>query len=97
MINPTITSGILNYPTTQSESDSSVWMHLSDMLGKDSNYEIVSVHPKREEMLLKIHDFSLFNTENIRGLLQELQQQSQRSFVALINMSTHYVLITVRG
>ncbi|MFX1536127.1 MAG: hypothetical protein ACFFDI_18075 [Promethearchaeota archaeon] len=67
------------------------------MISKDSNYEVISIRPECQEILLKVHDFTSFNSEDIRKILQELKHQIQRSFVALINMSTQFVLITVRG
>lgn len=60
------------------------------------NYEIIEFHPEREEILLKSNS-SEISSERIRSILLELQHQTQRSFVALINPASQYVLITVRG
>ncbi len=79
------------------EHGTSIWAQLGDMISKDSNYEVISIRPECQEILLKVHDFTSFNSEDIRKILQELKHQIQRSFVALINMSTQFVLITVRG
>ena len=60
-------------------------------------FEIVEIHPERAEILLKAHVSGFVRSKLLRSILQELQRQSQRSFVALVNPVTQYVLITVRG
>ncbi|MFX1253507.1 MAG: hypothetical protein ACFFCZ_17995 [Promethearchaeota archaeon] len=89
---------MLNLPSSQALTpEATVWIQLGDMLRKDSNYDVINIRPECQEILLKVHDFTLFNSEDIREILQKLQHHIQCSFVALINMSTQFVLITIRG
>ncbi|MFX1536604.1 MAG: hypothetical protein ACFFDI_20500 [Promethearchaeota archaeon] len=64
----------------------------------DPDAEIAEIHPEREEILVKIHNKSDSSySKSIRAILQELQRQTQRSFVALVSSTSPYILITVRG
>ncbi|MFX0060590.1 MAG: hypothetical protein ACFFC7_00205 [Candidatus Hermodarchaeota archaeon] len=60
-------------------------------------FKVAEVHPEREEILLKANISDSCHSEAIRIILQELHNQTQRSFIALANPTSQYVLITVRG
>ncbi|MFX0090460.1 MAG: hypothetical protein ACFFBD_01760 [Candidatus Hodarchaeota archaeon] len=60
-------------------------------------WEVVNFQPERQELLLKARYGTVFNPTEIREVLSELQQRTQRSFAALFNSARQYVLITVRG
>ncbi|MFX1255061.1 MAG: hypothetical protein ACFFCZ_25910 [Promethearchaeota archaeon] len=74
------------------------WIHLSGILSKlPSSYEVIDIYPDYKELLLKVHDSASLDPKEIRDLLQVLQEKFFHSFVALINMRTQSILITVRG
>ncbi|MFX0064908.1 MAG: hypothetical protein ACFFC7_22255 [Candidatus Hermodarchaeota archaeon] len=74
------------------------WINLSDILNKlPSTYKIIDIYPDYKELLLEIQDPASLNPEEVRNLLQALQEKFFHSFVALINMRTQSILITVRG
>ncbi|MFX0091456.1 MAG: hypothetical protein ACFFBD_06810 [Candidatus Hodarchaeota archaeon] len=98
-MNIAITRGRLSYPESQVlKLDRTEWMKLGQIFQQVAiNYEILEIHPERQEILLKILDPTLFNPENIRTILQRLQEQTQCSFVALVNIASQSILITIRG
>ncbi|MFX0092232.1 MAG: hypothetical protein ACFFBD_10760 [Candidatus Hodarchaeota archaeon] len=92
-----VTKGGLSYPVTQIKTKSK---RLDiDQLLRDLafQYDILDFNPERQEMLLRFDDPTTFKTEDLRDILKQLQKQTQQSFVALVNMSSQCVLITVRG
>ncbi|MFX0064803.1 MAG: hypothetical protein ACFFC7_21725 [Candidatus Hermodarchaeota archaeon] len=61
------------------------------------NWEVISIQPERQEILLKARNGALWDPEEIREYLQELQLRTHRSYVALMNSARQYALITIRG
>ena len=98
-MNLAITSGGLSSLDTHSQDSlTSVWLQIDNLLRKlPSTYAVSDIYPERPEILLKILNPFSFNSEEIRNLLQNLQESFQRSFVALINMRSQSILITIRG
>ena len=79
-------------------SPSFEWIHLGDILNKlPSTYKVIDIFPDYIELLLKVQDHASLDPKEIRNLLQALQEKFFHSFVALINMQTQSILITVRG
>ncbi|MFX1536495.1 MAG: hypothetical protein ACFFDI_19950 [Promethearchaeota archaeon] len=79
-------------------SQSFDWIHLGDILSKlPSTYRVIDIYPDYKELLLKVQDPASLNSEEIKNLLQALQEKFYHSFVALINMRTQSILITIRG
>ncbi|MFX0094289.1 MAG: hypothetical protein ACFFBD_21305 [Candidatus Hodarchaeota archaeon] len=92
-----ITSGALSYSQKLS-SISPEWKQIANTLRQlPFDYEITMFDPERQEILLKFENSSTFDPEIIREFLKKLQHLSQCSFVALVNMASQCVLITVRG
>ncbi|MFX0093974.1 MAG: hypothetical protein ACFFBD_19700 [Candidatus Hodarchaeota archaeon] len=84
-----ITSGVLSYQDSPKQPENAVWEQIPDMLRQlPFEYEKLIVHPEQQEILIKFAHSMRFNPANIRGLLKKLQQQTQRSFVALVNMTS---------
>ncbi|MFX1255598.1 MAG: hypothetical protein ACFFCZ_28605 [Promethearchaeota archaeon] len=98
-MNLAITSGGLSSLDTHFQNNqSSNWLQINNILRKlPPTYEVFDIYPERLEILLKILNPFSFNSEEIRSLLQKLQESFQRSFVALINIKNYSILITVRG
>ncbi|MFX0093438.1 MAG: hypothetical protein ACFFBD_16925 [Candidatus Hodarchaeota archaeon] len=93
-----ITRGTLSHSYNQALEHDRVENLFSDQtLEYLKNYDILTINSERQEILLKIRDPVKFKPEDIRAILQNLQEQNQRSFVALINMASQCILITIRG
>ncbi|MFX1532909.1 MAG: hypothetical protein ACFFDI_01595 [Promethearchaeota archaeon] len=94
-----ITSGLLSNLDPQNAFSTPLsWLKFGKALIEIApQFKVVEIHSEREEILLKANISDLSHFEAIRLILQELHQQTQRSFVALANPTSQYVLITVRG
>ena len=94
-----ITSGLLSNLDPQNAFSTPLsWLEFGKALIEIiPQFKVAEVHPEREEILLKANISDLSHSETIRMILQELHQQTQRSFIALANPTSQYVLITVRG
>ncbi|MFX1253017.1 MAG: hypothetical protein ACFFCZ_15530 [Promethearchaeota archaeon] len=94
-----VTSGLISNLDPQNAFSSSLsWLEFGKALIElIPQFEAVEVHPEREEILIKANLSDFSHSEAIRLILQELHLQTQRSFVALANPTSQYILITVRG
>ena len=94
----TITSGALSYQNNSFQESQTSSLFQLDSLLKDlpTTYEVIDICPDQQEILLKIQDPISFNSEEVRNLLQTLQNKFQRSFVALVNIRSQSILIAVR-
>ncbi|MFX1255942.1 MAG: hypothetical protein ACFFCZ_30325 [Promethearchaeota archaeon] len=61
------------------------------------HWEVIDIQPERQEILLKARNGALWDPEEIRASLHELQLRTHRSYVALMNSAKQYALITIRG
>ncbi|MFX1532776.1 MAG: hypothetical protein ACFFDI_00930 [Promethearchaeota archaeon] len=76
----------------------SEWDELNYLMEQLSpHWKIANIQSERQELLLQARNGASWNPEEIREILQELQQRTQRSFVALMNSAKQYALIMVRG
>ena len=91
----TITRGALSYVEPQETSGWGDFDYLLEQLAP--NWEVISFQPDRQELLLKTQTGASWDPEALRSILHELQQRTQRSFVALLNSASQYALITIRG
>ncbi|MFX0090196.1 MAG: hypothetical protein ACFFBD_00430, partial [Candidatus Hodarchaeota archaeon] len=93
-----IPNGGLNSPTPQLKADSTEWLQIDQTLRELAfEYEILDINASRQEILLRFNDPTTFSLDALRGILTQLQNQTQQSFVALVNMGSQCILITVRG
>ncbi|MFX1250727.1 MAG: hypothetical protein ACFFCZ_03850 [Promethearchaeota archaeon] len=90
-----VTKGELSYVKPQGISEWDEIDYLMEQLAP--RWKIVNIQPERQEFLLQARNSVSWNPEEIREILQELQQRTQRSFVALMNSARQYALIMVRG
>ncbi|MFX0065128.1 MAG: hypothetical protein ACFFC7_23395 [Candidatus Hermodarchaeota archaeon] len=90
-------TSVLSHQDTQSQDYQTFdWCHLKGILNRlPSTYEVFDIYPERHEILLKILNPFSFNSGEILSLLQNLQEKFQRSFVALINIRSQSILITI--
>ncbi|MFX1537305.1 MAG: hypothetical protein ACFFDI_24115 [Promethearchaeota archaeon] len=90
-----ITRGALSYVDPGATS---AWYDFECLLEKLApHWELISIQPERQELLLQARNGASWNPEEIHEILYKLQQRTQRSFVALLNSAKQYALITVRG
>ena len=94
-MNLAITRGALSYVEPGAMPAWDDFVYLLEELAP--HWEIISIQPEQQELLLQARNGASWNPEKIREILYVLQQRTQRSFVALLNSSKQYVLITVRG
>lgn len=89
----------LNYIKPQTFSlEEFGWNDFEYLIEKlSSNWEVISIQPERQEILLKARNGALWDPEEIREYLHELQLRTHRSYVALTNSARRYALITIRG
>ncbi|MFX0095699.1 MAG: hypothetical protein ACFFBD_28435 [Candidatus Hodarchaeota archaeon] len=94
-----VTQGPLSYVEPKMQLPTmSVLAALEELITKVTcDWEVVNFQPEYHELLLKARFGTVFNPAEIREILSELQQRTQRSFAALSNSARQYVLITVRG
>jgi hypothetical protein len=90
-----VTKGELSYVEPQGIFEWNEIDYLVEELAP--RWKIVNIQAERQEFLLQARNSASWNPEEIREILQELQQRTQRSFVALMNSARHYALIMVRG
>ncbi|MFX1250325.1 MAG: hypothetical protein ACFFCZ_01760 [Promethearchaeota archaeon] len=94
-MNLAITKGALSYVEPEAMPSWDDFMHLVEEL--TPHWEIISIQPEQQELLLQARNGASWNPEKIREMLYKLQLHTQRSFVALLNSTKQNVLISVRG
>ncbi|MFX1251568.1 MAG: hypothetical protein ACFFCZ_08160 [Promethearchaeota archaeon] len=95
----TFTTRLWNHPNSDTLAiNPSIELDFGSIIKRFApQFEIAEVHPEREEILVKVDNKSDSSSMVIRTILQELQRQTHRSFVALMSPTAPYILITVRG
>lgn len=63
----------------------------------NGNYICLGLNAERSEIMLRILDPIKFDLLDVRKILRRLQQLTQCSFVALVNIAQLVVSISIRG
>ncbi|MFX0095137.1 MAG: hypothetical protein ACFFBD_25610 [Candidatus Hodarchaeota archaeon] len=91
-------NGGLSSPIPQLKADSTEWLQIDQTLRELAfEYEILDINASRQEILLRFNEPFTFSLDALWSILTQLQNQTQQLFVALVNMVSQCILITVRG